>query len=116
MPQFPHFRTCAPEMPVLMRDAFDRDRRSLAAADAERRNAALEVLRLQRMQQRHDQPRAGCPNGVAERAGATIDVELVARNPEILLRSHRDHGEGLVDLEEIDIADLPADLVEQLAN
>jgi hypothetical protein len=35
---------------------------------------------------------------------------------EIALRRHRHHGEGLVDLEQVDIADAPADLVEQLSN
>src|SRR5690348_12759643 len=60
----PSFQDMRSQMPVLVRDTFDRDRRSLAATDAERCYATLEVLRLQRMQQRHDQPRAGCPDGM----------------------------------------------------
>ena len=36
--------------------------------------------------------------------------------PRSLLRRHRHHGKGLVDLEQIDVADAPADLVEQLAD
>ena len=43
-----------------MSDPFDGDRGGFAAADAQRGNAALQVLRLQRVQQRHDQPRAFC--------------------------------------------------------
>src|SRR5580692_7428393 len=54
---------------VLMHDALDRDGGGFAAADAERRHPALEVLCLQRMQQRHDQTCAGCPDRMAERAG-----------------------------------------------
>jgi hypothetical protein len=68
------------------------------------------------MQQRHDQPRAGSTNGVAERASAAIDVELFSGNTKIALRGHRDHRKGLVDLEQVDIADAPADFVEQLAD
>jgi len=40
-------------------DALHRNCSSFAAADAQRRDAALQVLRLQRMQQRDDQARAG---------------------------------------------------------
>ena len=32
------------------------------------------------------------------------------------MRRHGDHGERLVDLEQVDIADAPADLVQQLAD
>jgi hypothetical protein len=53
---------------------------------------------------------------MAERAGAAIDVQLLAGNAEVALRRHRDHREGFVDLEQIDIADAPADLVEQFAD
>ena len=68
------------------------------------------------MQQRHDQARAGGTDGVAERAGAAIDVQLLPGDAEILLRRHRHHGEGFVDFKQIDVADAPADLVQQLAN
>ncbi len=57
-----------------------------------------------------------CADGMAERAGAAVDVELVARNSEIARRRHRHHGEGFVDFEQVDIADAPADLVEQFAD
>src|SRR5581483_6427519 len=83
-----------------MHDALDRNRGSFAAAYAERSNAALQIVGLQRMQQRHDQPRAGRADGMAECAGAAVDVELVSGNAEVLLRGHRDHGKGLVDLEQ----------------
>src|SRR5439155_22151258 len=66
MPYFPQFRTCSR---TLMSDALDRDRSGFAAADAERGDTAFEILRFQGVQQRHDQPRAGCADGMAERTG-----------------------------------------------
>src|SRR5580700_7604601 len=81
------------QLKTLMRDALDRDRSGFAAADAQRRHTALEVLRLQRMQQCHDQTCAGCPDRMAERAGAAIDVEPVAGDSKVLLRGHCDDGE-----------------------
>src|SRR5258708_38364948 len=68
------------------------------------------------MQQRHDQPSAGGADGVAERAGAAIDVQSVAGNSEGALRRHRHYGKRFVDLEQVDIANAPADLVEQLSD
>jgi hypothetical protein len=97
-------------------DALDRDGGGFTATDAKGCNAAFEVLRLQRMQQRHDQACAGGANGMTERAGAAIDVQPLPGDAEILLRRHCHHGKGFVDLEQIDIADVPANLVQQLAN
>src|SRR6476619_992644 len=108
MPNFPRFATLA-----LVQDALNRDRGGFAAADAQRRDPAFEILGFERMQQRDDQPRAGGADGMAERAGAAIDVEPVPVNAEVALRRHRDHGKRLVDLEQVDVADAPADLVEQ---
>ena len=67
----------------LVDDPLDRDRGSLTAADAERGDAAFQVVRLQRMQQRHDKPCAGGADGVAERAGAAVDIQLLTRDAEI---------------------------------
>ena len=53
----PGMRECVEQ--ALMDDALHRNRGGFAAADAQRRDAALQVLRLQRMQQRDDQARAG---------------------------------------------------------
>src|SRR5882757_9474317 len=102
--------------PVLVNDALDGDGGCFTAADAECGDAAFQVLRFQRMQQRHDQAGSRRADRVSKRAGAAIDVEIVPDNAEIALRRHRHHREGLVDLEQIDIADAPADLVEQLAD
>ena len=99
-----------------MNDALDRDGGGFTAADAKRCNTALQALRLEGVRQGHDEARAGSADGVAERAGAAIDVEFFARDAEIARRRHRYNGECLIDLEQIDVADAPANLVEQLAD
>src|SRR5581483_8802940 len=94
--------------------AFDRDRRRFAAADAEGGDAPLLPISLQCMQQGHDDPCAGRADRMAERAGAAMHVELLARNVEIARRRHRHHREGFVDLEEIDVGNRPAGFRQQL--
>src|SRR6266850_1221316 len=59
-----------------VRDPLHRNCRGFATTDAQGSDAAFQILRFQRMQQRHDQPRAGGADGMAERAGAAIDVQL----------------------------------------
>ncbi len=54
----------------------------------------------------------GWPGG----AGAAIHIQLVARNAQFLRRRHSDDGKSFVDLEQIDITDMPAALVEHLAD
>src|ERR1700761_6872424 len=75
MPNFPRFQTdgCS-----LMHIALDGDRGGFTAADAECRDTALQVLRFHRMQQGHDQSRAGGADRMAERTGAAVDVEFFA--------------------------------------
>src|SRR2546430_12652206 len=65
------------------------------------------------MQQRHDQAGTGGADGMPERAGTAIDVEFFPGNPEIALRRHRHHRKRLVDLEQIDITNAPADRSEE---
>jgi hypothetical protein len=120
-PHFPDMRSAiathdGSKVRSLNDDAFHRDRGRFAAADAERGDAAFQIMRFERVQQRDDQAGAGGADGMAERAGAAIDVEFLAGNSEIALCRHRHHRERLVDLEQVDIADAPADLVEQLAD
>ena len=51
---------------------------------------------------------------MAQRAGAAIDVHLLARDAHLAHERHRDHGEGLVDLPEVDVLHRPADPVQKL--
>src|SRR5215212_6758085 len=100
----------------LVNDAFHGDSSGFTTADAQRGDAALQILRFKRMQQRHDQACAGGADGMAERTGAAIDIQSVAGDTQIALRRHRYHRERLVDLEQIDVTNAPAHLVEQLAD
>src|SRR3954452_17974991 len=99
-----------------MNDTLDGDGGGFAAADAQRRDAAFQIMRFQRVQQRHDQPRAGGADRMAERAGAAIDVQSVTGNAEVALRSHCDYRKSLVDLEQVDISNAPAYLVQELSD
>src|SRR6516164_1707198 len=83
------------------------------AADAQRSNAALQIMRLKRMQQRDDEACARRADGMAKRARPAIDVQLLAGNAEVALSRNGHHCERLLDLEQIDVADAPARLVEQ---
>src|SRR5437868_4339815 len=76
-------------------DAFDGNGGGFAAADAQRRDAAFQIVRFQRVQQRHDQPRAGGADRMAERAGAAIDIEFFTGDAEVALRSHCDYRKRL---------------------
>ncbi len=49
----------------------------------------------------------GRTDGMPKRAGTTIDVQLVSRNTKVLGGSHGYHGEGLVDFEQVNIANAP---------
>ena len=53
---------------------------------------------------------------MAEGGGAAVDVDLVVGDAEVAHRDHRDAGEGLVDLEEVDLAGVPAGLRERLGD
>ena len=93
---------------------LDRHCGCFAAADAERRDAALCPARPKRGDQRHQNARARGADRMAERAGAAVDVDLLVRQPEVAHRRHGDDGEGLVDLEQIDEVLAPPGLLEQL--
>src|SRR5262245_21568543 len=48
--------------------------------------------------------------------GTAMDIEPVTGNPEVALCRHCYGGKGLIDLEQVDVADRPVDLLEQLAD
>ena len=54
---------------------------------------------------RADQDRAGGADRVAERHRAAVDVDLVAVELEVADELLGDDGEGLVDLEQVDVVD-----------
>ena len=62
------------------------------------------VALLELVERRHDEARAGGAHRVAQRDGAAVDVHLVhvdARDGARPAEHHR--GEGLVDLDEVDV-------------
>ena len=63
--------------------ALERQRNALAAADAQRDDAALEAVALHRMQQPRGQHRAGGADRVAVRDGAALDVDDVLGEAEL---------------------------------
>src|SRR3546814_5588242 len=75
-------RSTRPDTRCAYAARFRSDGGRFVAADAERRDAFLEAPRLQRRHQRGDDARAACADGVAQRRGAAIDVDPVARNVE----------------------------------
>src|SRR5689334_6886632 len=96
--------------------ALNRNRGCFPAANTECGDTALKILRFKRVQQRDDEASSGGADGMAERASPAIDVQFLAGNSKVSLGGHGDHRERLVDLEQIDLTNAPADLVEQLAD
>src|SRR5262249_32170274 len=84
-----------------------------AAADAERREALLGVALLHFVEQRHQHPSAGSADRMADRDRAAVDVDLRGVPAEVLVDRAGLRGERLVGLDQIEIADVPAGLLER---
>ena len=78
-------------------------------------SAVVEVPPLELVERRAEQHRAGRAERMAERDRAAVDVDPLGIDPEAADRLQRHRGEGLVDLPEVDVADLHAGLGERLA-
>src|SRR5581483_2306958 len=86
-----------------------------AAADAQRDQTATQVAALQLVDDRADEHGAGGAERVAHGDGAAVDVGLLVRDVEVLHEPHGDRGEGLVDLEQVDVVGGEAGLGQCLA-
>src|SRR5262249_21625873 len=86
-----------------------------AAADAERSEALLGVALLHFVQQRHQHAGAGRADGMADRNRAAIDVDLAGVPAEVLVDRAGLRSEGLVGLDEVEVADIPAGLLQRRA-
>src|SRR5690349_15234014 len=75
------------------------------AADAERGEAALLVAAGELVDEGAEDHRAGGAEGVAHGDGAAVDVGDLVGNAHVLHEPHGDGGEGLVDLEQVDVVD-----------
>src|SRR3954468_18906731 len=83
-------------------DAEDH-RVALPAARADRRAAQPAAAAAQLVHERAEDARARRADGMAERDGATVDVDAVLVDPEQADRVQRDRGERLVDLPHVDV-------------
>src|SRR4051794_1315443 len=72
-------------------DALDEHRHALPAADAHRLEADGAVERLEIVEQRPHDPRAGHAVRVAERDRAAVRIQLVAERVDAELAAHRQH-------------------------
>src|ERR1700675_1145852 len=80
------------------------DRRDThAAANTKRDQRALGVAALKLVDHRAQDHRPGGTQRMAHRDGPTVDVELLVGNVQVLLELQHDRGEGLVQLEQIDV-------------
>jgi hypothetical protein len=80
--------------------AVDHHGDALATADAHSRSAQLHVAARHLVQERGEN---ACPAGtdrMAQRNGASVDVDPVLRDGQLPTHCHRLSGEGLVELEE----------------
>src|SRR6476646_11569834 len=85
--------------------AFDAHCNTHAAADAERGEALLGIALLHLVEQRHQYAGTGSADGMADRDRAAIDVDLGGIPAQILVDRAGLRGEGLVGLDQIEIAD-----------
>src|SRR5580658_7190652 len=93
--------------------SFDAHCDAHAAADAQRGQALLRVALLHLVEQRHQHPRAGCPDRMADSDGAAIDIDLAGVPAEILVYGASLRGECFVGFDEIEVADVPAGLFQR---
>src|SRR5215213_2028086 len=84
-----------------------------AAADAERGEALLGVALLHLEQKRGEHARAGCADRMPERNGAAVDVDLGGIPAEVLVDRAGLGGEGLIGLDQIEVANIPAGLLQR---
>ena len=90
----------------------EQDGVALAAAAAQRGGAEAAAAALELVQQGEGDPGAGHADRVAEGDGAAVDVDDVVGDAEVLHRGQADGGEGLVELEQVDVADRLAGALE----
>ncbi len=97
-------------------EQFERHGGGFAAADAQRGDAALAAFLAQGVDQGEDDPRAGGTDRMALGAGAAIDIDLGMIEAVFAHGEHGDHGEGFVDLEQVDVVLAPAGPGEQVGH
>src|SRR3954452_11335082 len=87
---------------------------ALPATGADRRNPEPAAAPPQLVYERAEDARAGRADRVAERDRAAVHVDLALVDAEHPHRVDRDRRERLVDLEQVDVVDRQAGLLERL--
>ena len=109
----PHRRRRSPARPPRSglragSEGLDEDGVALAAAAAEGGRAESAAAAGQLVEDVQRDAGAGHAHGVAEGDGAAVDVDDLGRDAQVGHRGHADGGEGLVELEQVDVADRDA--------
>ena len=88
----------------------------LLGHQAERPEAIPRIAAPRRALEREvqDDTRAGHPDGVAERDRAAVHVDAIVGDPETVHRRDRDGGEGLVDLDQVEVGHGQPGLVQRV--
>ncbi|MND80576.1 hypothetical protein D3C80_723490 [compost metagenome] len=76
----------------------------------------MQAFLAQGRQQGDEDARARRADRMAQGASATMDVDLVVRQVQVLHRRQGDHGKGFVDFEQIDLGQAPASALDQLVD
>src|SRR6202030_2601451 len=95
-------------------DSFDDRRGAHAAADAQRHQRSLLIGALEFVEHGAEDHRTRCPQRMAERNRAAIDVDLGVVDVEGLDVAQHDRSKRLVQLEQVDVGLLHAGTLEQL--
>src|SRR5229473_2848448 len=97
-------------------DRLECERDALAAADAHGDDPAPEAVATHRMDEAGCQRRTGCADRMPVGDRAAFDIDDVGRKPELARDGDDDRGEGLVDLDALDIDEPPPRSVERLTD
>src|ERR1700719_662506 len=92
------------------------ERDALAAADAQSHDAALETVAVHRVDEAGRQHGARRSHRIAMRNRASFDIDYILRQTELARHDDRDRRKRLVDLDAIDVGELPPGAVERLAH
>src|SRR5439155_11215078 len=98
----------------LLRSADDQ-RVSLPTTAAQRRRADAQAAALQLVREGQDQARAAGADRVSQRDGAAVDVDAVLVDRQHPRRIQRHRGERLVDLDQVEVVNFEAGLLQRVA-
>src|ERR1700754_69615 len=115
MPSSPLSHLMVVDSEAMGLDSLHDGRDALAAADAERREAVLAAGAVQLVDERAEDHPAGRAERVAHGDRAAVDVDLLHVEAHVSHEAQHDRGEGLVDLDQVEVLDADAGLGQRLA-